>query len=135
MMTESDGQRPTHSHRPVSHGALCTNQQRETALCNTPVPAGQSTTGIMGTQASSCTVPGLPHFGRDGDALGASPPRSRRRQTLPEARMRRCKIVAHWDEGSAVKDVLHRTSCWHNVESRALPGHSCGVAATLRYIT
>src|SRR5438093_1940803 len=54
------------------------------------------------------TVPGLPHFGRDGDALSASPPRSRRRQTPPEARVRRRKVAAHGDEGRAVRDVLHR---------------------------
>src|SRR5712691_7056213 len=61
----------------------------------------------LSTCLTERTVPGLPHFGRDGDALSTSPPRPRRRQALPEARVRRRKVVAHRHESSAVRDSLH----------------------------
>ena len=51
---------------------------------------------------TECTVPGVPHFGRDGDTLGASPPRPRRRQTFPEAGMGGRKVVADGHQSSSV---------------------------------
>src|SRR5437016_9102680 len=69
----------------------------------------QSRQGLL-TFSTAHTVPGLAHFSRDGDTLSARPPRPRRRQALPEARMCCRKVVTHGHESSAVRDGLHGAS-------------------------
>jgi hypothetical protein len=54
------------------------------------------------TGLTECAVPGVPHFGGNGDTLRACLPRPGRRQTFPEAAMGGRKVIADGHEGSTV---------------------------------